>query len=667
MAAATSTPPQQPPAGLSRWIPSLPTINLNSLNPFANAEEEKRQSSEQTRQKDDASRLSPVKNRTLLSTFTLGSIQSSSSRDTSPTRSNAEGSIMFAEPDRSEDGDSLEHSVLDSGRRSSRLRSNKPKTCYSVCHAPNASRARNMHRRPRSLLQLHRLSPNARPVPAFEVISQANFNVRLTKDITRVFRAKHGLCPNDFVVLRAETYTTADEAETGQEAQDIIGLICNRRKDNNKDEPSSSHPMEKAKAKICMASGAEWEACSLPTGGYEFFTTDSHGLGLKVRWVPKKEKDGSKATTKDGCQRFNFSTISANSRRHPVIAVLSNKEMEVYDAYRVPDINVTPTPTPQRTSNSALTDAMEDEGASLQDQRETDDALREVITMTAIWVTFKEGWSPTFKAVYSKDKDAVTGAGSRAVSIVSVPNSPSKSALGLTTPPASPLKANLEKRNSIKSVGSDVLRRSSLLGRKGNRSSHASVPEEDLREAGLGRSESVKKAGRARGDSTSTVLVHRAASNRRRNNTNSQATWRPDLLQAQQHPLNETSRENSLAMLPVQQAQRKEAWESPDATTAPVGQIRDDVARPLIPNVVETPDTAAGTSIPVPVPVSSTPVVQPTLRPSTPVPPEKRVSDATTVTGSSIPERSAKMAKGGKSGKRKGGWRRLLCGGGNDI
>ncbi|KAK0958235.1 hypothetical protein LTR91_021443 [Friedmanniomyces endolithicus] len=626
MAAATSTPPQQPPAGLSRWIPSLPTINLNSLNPFANAEEEKRQSSEQTRQKDDASRLSPVKNRTLLSTFTLGSIQSSSSRDTSPTRSNAEGSIMFAEPDRSEDGDSLEHSVLDSGRRSSRLRSNKPKTCYS-----------------------------------------ANFNVRLTKDITRVFRAKHGLCPNDFVVLRAETYTTADEAETGQEAQDIIGLICNRRKDNNKDEPSSSHPMEKAKAKICMASGAEWEACSLPTGGYEFFTTDSHGLGLKVRWVPKKEKDGSKATTKDGCQRFNFSTISANSRRHPVIAVLSNKEMEVYDAYRVPDINVTPTPTPQRTSNSALTDAMEDEGASLQDQRETDDALREVITMTAIWVTFKEGWSPTFKAVYSKDKDAVTGAGSRAVSIVSVPNSPSKSALGLTTPPASPLKANLEKRNSIKSVGSDVLRRSSLLGRKGNRSSHASVPEEDLREAGLGRSESVKKAGRARGDSTSTVLVHRAASNRRRNNTNSQATWRPDLLQAQQHPLNETSRENSLAMLPVQQAQRKEAWESPDATTAPVGQIRDDVARPLIPNVVETPDTAAGTSIPVPVPVSSTPVVQPTLRPSTPVPPEKRVSDATTVTGSSIPERSAKMAKGGKSGKRKGGWRRLLCGGGNDI
>ncbi|KAK0305869.1 hypothetical protein LTR01_006653 [Friedmanniomyces endolithicus] len=626
MAAATSTPPQQPPAGLSRWIPSLPTINLNSLNLFANAEEEKRQSSEQTRQKDDASRLSPVKNRTLLSTFTLGSIQSSSSRDTSPTRSNAEGSIMFAEPDRSEDGDSLEHSVLDSGRRSSRLRSNKPKTCYS-----------------------------------------ANFNVRLTKDITRVFRAKHGLCPNDFVVLRAETYTTADEAETGQEAQDIIGLICNRRKDNNKDEPSSSHPMEKAKAKICMASGAEWEACSLPTGGYEFFTTDSHGLGLKVRWVPKKEKDGSKATTKDGCQRFNFSTISANSRRHPVIAVLSNKEMEVYDAYRVPDINVTPTPTPQRTSNSALTDAMEDEGASLQDQRETDDALREVITMTAIWVTFKEGWSPTFKAVYSKDKDAVTGAGSRAVSIVSVPNSPSKSALDLTTPPASPLKANLEKRNSIKTVGSDVLRRSSLLGRKGNRSSHASVPEEDLREAGLGRSESVKKAGRARGDSTSTVLVHRAASNRRRNNTNSQATWRPDLLQAQQHPLNETSRENSLAMLPVQQAQRKEAWESPDAATAPVRQIRDDVARPLIPNVVETPDTAAETSIPVPVPVSSTPVVQPTLRPSTPVPPEKRVSDATTVTGSSIPERSAKMAKGGKSGKRKGGWRRLLCGGGNDI
>ncbi|KAK1084155.1 hypothetical protein LTR33_002821 [Friedmanniomyces endolithicus] len=640
MAAATPTPSPPPPAGLSRWIPSLPTINLNSLNPFANGEEERRQSSEQTRQKDDASRLSPVKNRTLLSTFTLGSIPSSSSRDTSPARSNAEGSIMFAEPDRSEDGDSQENSVLDSGRRSSRLRSNKPKTCYS----------------------LHRLSPNARPVPAFEVISQANFNVRLTKDITRVFRAKHGLCPNDFVVLRAETYTTADEAETGQEAQDIIGLICNRRKDSNKDEPSSSSITEKAKAKICMASGAEWEICSLPTGGYEFFTTDSHGLGLKVRWVPKKDKDGKRATTKDGRQRFNFSTISANSRRHPVIAVLSSTEMEVYDAYRVPDINVTPTPTPQRNGNSALTEAMEDEGASLQDQRETDDALREVITMTAIWVTFKEGWSPTFKADGCKDRDAANGAGNRAASVLSVPNSPSKSALDLTTPPASPLKANLEKRNSIKSIGSDVLRRSSLLGRKGNRSSHASVPEEDLREVGLGRSESLKKTGRVRGDSTSTVLVHRAASNRRRNNTNSQATWRPDLLQAQQHPLNETSRESSVATLPVQQAQRKEAWESPDATTAPMGPSRDDVARPLIPNVVETPDTAPASSVLVP--ASPTPEAQRSLRPSTPALPEKRVSDATTVTGSIMPGRSAKTGKGGK---KKGGWRRLLCGGGNDI
>ncbi|TKA74176.1 hypothetical protein B0A55_06577 [Friedmanniomyces simplex] len=662
MAAATATPPPQPPpSAFSRWVPSLPTINLNSLNPFANGEEEKRQSSEQTRQKDDASKVSSAKNRTLLSTFTLGTIPPSS-RDSSPARSNAEGSIMFAEPDRSDDGDSREGSVLDSGRRSSKLRSNKPKTCYSVCHAPTASRARQtLHRRPRSLLQLHRLSPNARPVPAFEVISQANFNVRLTKEITKVFRAKHGLCPNDFVVLRAERYATADEAETEQEAQDIIGLICNRRKESNKDEPSSPLATDKAKAKICMASGAEWEICSLPTGGYEFFTTDSHGLGLKVRWVPKREKNGSKATTKDGSQRFNFSTISANSRRHPVIATLSKREMEVYDTYRIPDANVTPTPTPQRNGNSALAEAMEDEGASLQDQRETDDALREVITMTAIWVTFKEGWSPTFKGDDSKDKDAPNGGGPRAASSISVQNSPSKSALSLTTPPGSPQQLNLEKRNSIKSVGSSILRRSSLLGGKGNRASQASVPEEELREAGLGRSDSVKKMGRARGDSTSTVLVHRAASNRRRNNTNSQATWRPDLLQTQQHPLNETSRENLTATPPAQKAQRKEAWESPDATTTPVGQKRDDIARPLIPNTVESPETAAQTSVPA----TPTPTAQRTLRPSTPAISDKRVSDATTTTmGSSLPARSAKT---GKSGRRRGGWRRLLCGGGNDI
>lgn len=521
------------------------------------------------------------------------------------------------------------------------------------------------------MLQFHRVvSTHVRPVPAFEVISSANFNVRLTKEITKVFRAKHAVCPNDLVVLRAENYTTADQADEHPEAQDIIGLICNRRKDI-KDEASSASS-EKAKVKICMASGVEWEACCLPSGGYEFFTTDSHGLGLKVRWVPKRNTDGSRATTKDGNLRFNFSTISATSRRHPVIAILSNKEVEVYDTYRVPDANVTPTPTPKRNSDSALAAAMDHEGASLMDQRETDDELREIITMTAIFVVFKEGWSPSFKYDESRDRDVTGGGMTRAASSMSTNNSPSKSALSLvSTPPGSPQDIGLEKRGSIKSISSNIMRRSSMLGGKSNRASQVSVPEEDLQpiESPLSRSDSVtKKTGRARGDSTSTVLVHRAASNRRKNNQ--QATWRPDLLQAQQHSVRETSSENLNATPPSQeqQPQRQEAWESPEAVpTTPTG---GGVAEPLIPNTVESPPRAAAvvesppTSAPMPKAFSG-PQAQRTLRPATPVNPDKRVSDATTTTTrSSVMPRSTKTVK---SGGRKGGWRRLLCGGTQDI
>ncbi|KAK3642896.1 hypothetical protein LTR56_010493 [Elasticomyces elasticus] len=673
---ATTAPPQQqqPAGGLSRWVPSLPTINMNliTLNPFANAEEEKekRPSSEQTRPKDD-SKTASAKNRTFLSTFTtlLPTTTPTPPREPSPTRSNADSaSIMFAEPDPSDDG-----SVQDAGRRASRLRSNKPKTSYSVCHPATASRARqSLHRKARSLLQLHRLAPGGRPVPAFEVVSSVSGDVRLTKAVTKVWRGRHAVCPNDFVVLRAEKYGGIEEE---QAVRDIIGLICNRRKEN-KDEAVSS-PDKPAKApcsKICLAStGAEWEVCSLPTGGYEFFTTDSHGLGLKVRWVPKKEKDGSKATTKDGAQRFNFSTISANSRKHPVIATLSKRELEVYDTYKVFGDNTTPAATPSKRSSNPLVDAMaeEGEGEAEQDlQKETDEALREIITMTSIYVTFKEGWSPTFKY---EEKEAI------------VNGSASKSALSLNntaSPPGSPTQVALEKRNSIKSISSGILRRSSLLGggRAGNRASQASVPEgtEEGAYDPIGdspsRSNSIKKTGRARGDSTSTVLVHRAASNRRKNTQ--AATWRPDLLQAQQRQeMRETSYENLSATPtpeverePRKQGQRQEAWESPDAVPTTPIEENGGIARPLIPDTVKSETVVPAVVAPMPPTLTPKTIAvseqQRTLRPATPDE-GKRISDATTTTMGS----DAKTRYTGRSrtSKKKGGWRKLLCGGGNDI
>lgn len=525
MAVATAPPQQQqqPSSQLSfgqprQWVPSLPTSFIASLNPFASADEQPKN-------------VADDKHSRSLSAIALDS------GPPSPTKSSA--SIMFAEPE--SQGTSLSGSREGSidGKRHAK-KSNKPKTSYSICHPPPASSARQkLHRRPRSLLQLHKVVANSRPLPAYEVIPSTNFSVRLRRATNRVFSAKHSLCPSDLVVLRAENYY-AEEPDEDQETRDVVALICKGRKEDG---------VASGKAKICMAGGEEWDAYQLPNGGYEFFSTDQHGLGLTVRWVPKKSK---KDNAKSESRRFNFSTISANTRRHPIIANLSKTSLAILDTYKMPDLSTaTPTATPKQHA-TILEDGLDsdDNATSKQEVRTTDDKLRSIISMTSIYVAFKEGWSPYFK--YEDQAPS-----SRRNSI----HTP------VSTPPASPspTPAMLEKRASILSVSSSLFRKSSLRTDRSSRTSTFLAQENSANstDRSPSRSGSTRATGRARADSSSTVLVHRAASNRRSNR--SQATWRPDLLSpGKQSEVRETSREGT----PVPEVvQRQTASRTPSTTT----------------------------------------------------------------------------------------------------
>ncbi|KAI7237240.1 hypothetical protein KC330_g3258 [Hortaea werneckii] len=654
MAAATASPPTaSQPAGFARWVPNLPTITLNHLNPFA-GEDPVKQASTDTK-------------RPFLSTLSF-----TSSNPPSPVPSNVEDD-MFAEPDTrsTSEADSREGSIAGAERKK---KSNRPKTRFSICHPPPASLTRQkLHRRPRSLLQLHRITANARPRPAFEVVPSANFSVRLTRAITKIYKAKHSLCPNDIVVLRAEKYSTEPEYEDG-EVRDVIGLICKGRKDDA--------AFNGGKAKVCMASGHEWEAYPLMNGGYEFFSTDEHGLGLTVRWVPKRRKDGSKSKNK----QFNFSTISPNSRRHPIIANLSKTGLEINDSYRMPEPAATtplstPKATPKVSSDSAMQEAVDDEDSD-PEQYETDDALREIITMTGIWVTFKEGWSPSFKY---EERDSVSASAANNIArsaSLGISNSPSRaSASPLSTPPGSPSQQTLKKRNSMRSISSSMFRRSS---NKASRASQISTSHESE----PGRSESLKKmeTGRARGDSTSTVLINRATSNRRKHNDRHQTTWRPDLLDAQ-HPLSETSREHlsrTPSPLPQDQSRSTSIWDAPPE--AATHQRRDSVARPLIP--ASGASTPARSASPNPPPAAGTgsggrsksasaaqdAAPRSGFRPGAAddAAMEKRESTTTTDTNHSdvgaIKKKANKNPRGTQEGgtKKKGGWRKLWCGSGGE-
>ena len=610
MAAAAAASPmqqQQPSFGQARqWVPSLPTSLIASLNPFAAAEKPK--------DINDAQQNGDMQRSAL-------SIIAQNSGPPSPTKSSV--SVMFAEPE--SQGTSLSGSREGSidGKRRTR-KNNKPKTTYTICHPPPASSARQkLHRRPRSLLQLHKVVPNSRPLPAYEIIPSANFSVRLTRATTKVFRAKHSLCPNDLVVLRAEDYYT-EEPEEDQEARDVVALICKGRKEDG---------AAAGKAKICMVDGGEWEAYPSVNGGYEFFTTDEHGLGLTMRWVPKKsKKEGAKSEPR----RFNFSTISANTRRHPIIANLSKSSLDIYDSYKMPDLSTaTPTATPKQHA-TILEDGLDsdDNTSSKQEIRRTDDFIRSIITMTSIYVAFKEGWSPHFKY----DDQAPS---SRRNSI----HTP------VSTPPASPTPhpAVLDKRNSILSVSSSLFRKSSLRTNRSARNSTFSTLDQTTNaseDSPPARSASTKATGRARADSNSTVLVHRAASNRRSNR--SQATWRPDLLSVgKQSEVRETSREGTpvAEIKPSPQASRNASTTTGMASRR-ASVLPDPEPEPESESEVEEPP------MPVPVPVQR----EMTERQ---VQGTRASSNATSESGAAPKKQVVQVTRQEKKSKK---WKRWICG-----
>ncbi|KAF2860062.1 hypothetical protein K470DRAFT_258229 [Piedraia hortae CBS 480.64] len=504
-----ATVSEQLPSALTRWVPSIPNISLGMFNPFG---------------------LTPAEEsgKWPSSDVLSGTFDPASS---SPPRSVASG--MFSEPE--------VHSNVGSNESegSIRRKTSRPKTKYSICHPPPTTTTRKLHRRQRAMLQLHKLSAATRPEPAFEVVPGVNFSVRLNKALAKVIRTRHTLSPNDLIVIRAERYRKTVEVADGDEPQ-VLGLICKIKKDET--------------PKLCMADGQEWEVHSMTGGGYEFTKTDAHGLILRMRWVPKKTKDS--ATKQE--RRFTFSPIAPNTRKHPIVARLSQAYLEIYDNYKHPDpAAMTPLSTPKKGTN------YEDD----EEETPTNDALREMIIMTGIWVTFREGWSSVVRLDEQRGESALAGSGiQRSGSVLSAGSlgpSPSKST------PGSPLPGGtmVEKRASIRSTGSNNNNRRRLSGvftptASNNRNSTLSVSTAHADETGVFAGD-----GRSRGDSTSTVLIARSASVRR-----SQGSW----LMSRQQPLNEASRED---LGKASEAAPPHGTESKEHTPATSGKSSESSSR----------------------------------------------------------------------------------------
>ena len=382
---------------------------------------------------------------------------------------------------------SRENSFRSNDERSKR-RMSKPKTSYNICHPPPKTSTRSkIHVRAKPLLQLHRHTASSRPMPAFELLPSAIFSPSLSRAIGKVFRPKHGLCPADLAIVKADKYHQHEESATEEdESRDVLALICKGRKGDG------SSP---GKAKIFLNDTSEWEAYVLPNGGYEFTSTDEHGLTSTVRWVLKRPRGRRSQSASEldsprtDPKKFNFSTISPNSRRHPVIANLTSTTLDVQDLYNIPQ----PAPSSLSPSTDVLT---QPEESSTSDPVETTAILHNLITASAIWVALREGWSPGYRY-----DDNLTRSSSSKL-------------------PASPLRASAD----LAEGGKDGHPRRSgslarMLGSTGpsKRRSTASVAPTDgsFDDVNISRNSSVRSnlgaRRRPRAESTSTVVIHRTA------------------------------------------------------------------------------------------------------------------------------------------------------------
>ena len=290
-------------------------------------------------------------------------------------------------------GSKDDHEPISSSKRSSAAP--RSKSQFQLRYPPPAPKQRQrLHRRPKVLLQLHRVSHHSRPTPTYDVLPSSSFTTRLARKFPHTFKRKNGLGVDDLVVATSENYSTttadADLSDDGAvdekaSSRDIVAAIS---------QPPPRNTEDLRKAEICFNSGEVWIGSKQSKGGYEFVSTDKRGIKSIARWVPRRR--GLRRPTSDALGistplqpddwAFNFSLIDPCSRRHAVIATMDAQSINVSDSYTKPIVEGS-----AKTSDSTLDKSA---SPSASDSIEVDDALRTLIVITGIWVSFSEESTP---------------------------------------------------------------------------------------------------------------------------------------------------------------------------------------------------------------------------------------------------------------------------------
>ena len=361
--------------------------------------------------------------------------------------------VRFQEPEpdtMSEDGRSVANSevsvVTVGGRR--RRRSIRSSTAYSIAHpAPTLTQKQKLLQiRPKLLLQLQRLSTDCRPKPALDVLPSTVVVPRLTKKFPRMFKGKAELGCHDVMVVKSEEYDAVDDGvsmgsdsdEDSLANRDLIAVICQARKDSG-----GSY----GKAEIVLNDGSTWLATPLPNGLYEFVTMDERGNKTTARWVRRSTKarstDAAEPATVNTELKFTFSILDPNTRRHPILASLTQSKLDIPDYYTSVSSSAGkhPPTSPRAFPGEPEQPFVEGEPSSERTTHAVDESMKTLIRITSVWVALREGWSPYFKyndaSIATVGQQTTPGGRVRSMSLTPDASRPSPVATASSTPESS--------------------------------------------------------------------------------------------------------------------------------------------------------------------------------------------------------------------------------------
>ena len=338
------------------------------------------------------------------STSRMSVASSSSSVSESEPSNGSAGSVKFAMLEgrpgyhTSSKASSTTGSALHTKNR--KRSASKTKTSFQLAHPPPIVKHKQRFSiRPRLLLQLQQISDSTRPVPTLDVLPSLTFAPRLAKKFPRIFKGKNGLGADDLVVVRSQTYDNLDGPESraikpsnedGWNNRDFVAAFCQVKEGNG---------AVLGNTEICLNRGPAWEATSTANGAYEFISIDGQGHKTVARWVPKPPP-GRRRQEWSGVEKFTFSIIDPDSRRHPVIATLTRQSISICDRYSVPSTPTLTQATSLRGSPTMDVDVPYTDCDEMNTPSnivlETDEHLRTLIVITGLWVSFREGYSPNF-------------------------------------------------------------------------------------------------------------------------------------------------------------------------------------------------------------------------------------------------------------------------------